>query len=127
MKRHPVSPVGNDFVTRRQLEHLITLTENKWFTVQLLPYAARCTAVLVGSALLAQENGVPIAAYVESAVHGRVALRHRATGHRPVGSPPRRPGQVRRRRENRHRSTSSVSDHAALGDPPGAAPMAKQL
>jgi transcriptional regulator with XRE-family HTH domain len=65
-------PVGDDFVTRRQLEHLITLAENKWFTVQLLPYAARCTAVLVGSALLAQENGVPIAAYVESAVHGRV-------------------------------------------------------
>ncbi|MFC6682487.1 DUF5753 domain-containing protein [Nonomuraea ferruginea] len=65
-------PVGDDSVTRHQLEHLINLAENKWFTVQLLPYAARCTAVLVGSALLAQENGVPIAAYVESAVHGRV-------------------------------------------------------
>ncbi|MEO3890915.1 helix-turn-helix transcriptional regulator [Nonomuraea sp. B5E05] len=65
-------PIGDEHVTRRQLEHLIALAESKWFTVQLLPYAARCTAVLVGSALLALENGVPIAAYVESAVHGRV-------------------------------------------------------
>ncbi|MEU8147144.1 helix-turn-helix transcriptional regulator [Nonomuraea sp. NPDC048901] len=65
-------PIGDDFVARRQLEHLIAMAESKWFTVQLLPYAARCTAVLVGSALLARENGVPIAAYVESAIHGRV-------------------------------------------------------
>ncbi|MFC4012639.1 Scr1 family TA system antitoxin-like transcriptional regulator [Nonomuraea purpurea] len=65
-------PIGDEFVIHRQLEHLITLAENKWFTVQLLPYAARCTAVLVGPALLAQQNGVPVAAYVESAVHGRV-------------------------------------------------------
>ncbi|MBN6056624.1 helix-turn-helix transcriptional regulator, partial [Nonomuraea sp. RK-328] len=65
-------PVGDDAVTRRQLEHLIAMAEKKWFTLQLLPYAARCTAVLVGPALLAQENGVPIAAYVESAIHGRV-------------------------------------------------------
>ncbi|MGW0809855.1 helix-turn-helix domain-containing protein [Nonomuraea sp. NPDC002799] len=65
-------PVGEGSVTLRQLEHLIALAENEWFTIQLLPYEALCTAVLVGSALLAQENGVPIAAYVESAVLGRV-------------------------------------------------------
>ncbi|MFG1679345.1 helix-turn-helix domain-containing protein [Nonomuraea sp. NPDC049269] len=57
-------PVGDRSVTLRQLEHLITL--------QLLPYEGLCTAVLVGSALLAQEDGVPTAAYVESALLGRV-------------------------------------------------------
>lgn len=65
-------PVGDRSVTLRQLEHLITLAETEWFTVQLLPYEGLCTAVLVGSALLAQENGVPTAAYVESALLGRV-------------------------------------------------------
>ncbi|GAA3235295.1 helix-turn-helix domain-containing protein [Nonomuraea helvata] len=65
-------PVGDGSVTRRQLEQLITMAENNWFSVQLLPYEALCTAVLVGPVVLAQENGVPIAAYVESALHGQV-------------------------------------------------------
>ena len=65
-------PVGDGSVTRRQLEHLIVMAENNWFSVQLVPYEASCTAVLVGPVVLAQENGVPIAAYVESALHGRV-------------------------------------------------------
>ncbi|MEO3791305.1 helix-turn-helix transcriptional regulator [Nonomuraea sp. B10E15] len=65
-------PIGDGSVTRRQLEHLITMAENNWFSVQLIPYEALCTAVLVGPVVLAQENGVPIAAYVESALHGRV-------------------------------------------------------
>lgn len=65
-------PVGDGSVTRRQLEHLITMAENNWFSVQLVPYEALCTAVLVGPVVLAQENGMPIAAYVESALHGRV-------------------------------------------------------
>ncbi|GAA2204918.1 helix-turn-helix transcriptional regulator [Nonomuraea monospora] len=65
-------PIGDDSVTRRQLEHLIAMAEHNWFSVQLLPYEALCTAVLVGPVVLARENGVPIAAYVESALHGRV-------------------------------------------------------
>ncbi|MEU6715359.1 helix-turn-helix transcriptional regulator [Nonomuraea sp. NPDC046802] len=65
-------PIGDGSVTRRQLEHLITMAENSWFNVQLVPYEALCTAALVGPIVLAQENGVPIAAYVESALHGRV-------------------------------------------------------
>lgn len=65
-------PIGDGSVTRRQLEHLIVMAENNWFSVQLVPYEASCTAVLVGPVVLAQENGVPIAAYVESALHGRV-------------------------------------------------------
>ncbi|MBF8184408.1 hypothetical protein ITP53_01320 [Nonomuraea sp. K274] len=65
-------PVGSNSVTLRQLEHLIALTETEWFTLQLLPYEALCTAMLVGSVLLAQENGVTTAAYVESAALGQV-------------------------------------------------------
>ncbi|MEV0612886.1 helix-turn-helix transcriptional regulator [Nonomuraea sp. NPDC050404] len=65
-------PVGDDSVMRRQLEHLITMAENNWFSVQLLPYEALCTAVLVGPVVVAQENGSPVAAYVESALQGRV-------------------------------------------------------
>ncbi|GGO80602.1 helix-turn-helix domain-containing protein [Nonomuraea cavernae] len=65
-------PIGDNSVTRRQLEHLVTMAENNWFSVQLIPYEALCTAALVGPIVLAQEDGVPIAAYVESALHGRV-------------------------------------------------------
>jgi transcriptional regulator with XRE-family HTH domain len=65
-------PIGDGSVMRRQLEHLIAMAENNWFNVQLIPYEALCTAMLVGPVVLAQEDGVPIAAYVESALHGRV-------------------------------------------------------
>ncbi|MFI0417191.1 Scr1 family TA system antitoxin-like transcriptional regulator [Spongiactinospora sp. 9N601] len=65
-------PVGNSSVTLRQLEHLIELTATEWFTIQLLPYEAACTTMLAGSILLAQEKGTTTAAYVESALHGRV-------------------------------------------------------
>ncbi|MEV1243596.1 helix-turn-helix transcriptional regulator [Nonomuraea sp. NPDC050022] len=65
-------PIGDGSVTRRQLEHLIAMAENNWFSVQLVPYEALCTAALVGPVVLAQENGVTIAAYVESALHGHV-------------------------------------------------------
>ncbi|MDF5759209.1 helix-turn-helix transcriptional regulator [Spongiactinospora sp. TRM90649] len=65
-------PIGDSSVTLRQLEHLIAMAENAWFSLQLIPYEAVCTAVLAGPVVLAQENGAPIAAYVESALHGRV-------------------------------------------------------
>jgi len=65
-------PIGDGSVTRRQLEHLVALAENNWFSVQLIPYEALCTAALVGPIVLAQEDGVPTAGYVESALHGRV-------------------------------------------------------
>ncbi|WP_158558027.1 helix-turn-helix domain-containing protein [Spongiactinospora gelatinilytica] len=65
-------PIGNGSVTLRQLKHLITLTDAAWFTLQVLPYEAACTAMLAGSVLLAQKNGTTTAAYIESALHGRV-------------------------------------------------------
>ncbi|RBQ20041.1 hypothetical protein DP939_09430 [Spongiactinospora rosea] len=65
-------PIGDGSITLRQLEHLITMAENSWFTLQLLPYEAMCTVLLAGPVVLAQENGAPIAAYIESALYGRV-------------------------------------------------------
>ncbi|MEU7830537.1 MULTISPECIES: helix-turn-helix transcriptional regulator [unclassified Nonomuraea] len=65
-------PVGGETVTRLQLEHLIVLAESTRITIQVLPYSALSTTGLLGGFMLAKVNGMPEAAYLESAGQGQV-------------------------------------------------------
>ncbi|MFG1682268.1 helix-turn-helix domain-containing protein [Nonomuraea sp. NPDC049269] len=65
-------PIGGEAVTRHQFEHLIALAESTRITIQVLSYSALSTTGLLGGFVLAQANGMPDAAYLESAGQGQV-------------------------------------------------------
>ncbi|MFG1957885.1 helix-turn-helix domain-containing protein [Nonomuraea sp. NPDC049028] len=65
-------PIGGEAVTRHQFEHLITLAESARITIHVLPYSALSTTGLLGGFVLAQADGMPDAAYLESAGQGQV-------------------------------------------------------
>jgi len=67
-------PIGDEAITRRQIQHLIDLAELPHITIQLLPYDSYCTAGLLGPMVLAVKRGSIHAAYVESALEGRVVI-----------------------------------------------------
>lgn len=65
-------PVGSVETTRAQLERLVEVGNSPWVTVQILPYSAMSTPGVGGGFVLAQTNGRPDAAYVDSTLRGQV-------------------------------------------------------
>ncbi|MEV0236511.1 DUF5753 domain-containing protein [Nonomuraea sp. NPDC050786] len=65
-------PIGSEEITRRQLEHLIEMSERDNVTIQLLPYLAMSTTGLGGSFTLLPIDGEPDAAYIEGTLYGQI-------------------------------------------------------
>lgn len=65
-------PIGCEAITRRQLEHLIDMSERPNITIQILPYSAMSAIGIGGAFALAQIPGEPDAAYIEGSLHGQI-------------------------------------------------------
>lgn len=64
-------PVGGAVVMRKQLEHLLTMTEHPCIAVQIVPQRSACTPGLLGAFMLAHVQGQDVA-YLETANDGKV-------------------------------------------------------
>ncbi|MGW0807311.1 helix-turn-helix domain-containing protein [Nonomuraea sp. NPDC002799] len=65
-------PIGSVEITRSQLEHLVEIGQRPWATIQIIPYSAMSTSGLPGGWTIAQANGLPDAAYVDSPLRGQL-------------------------------------------------------
>ncbi|MFI7635607.1 Scr1 family TA system antitoxin-like transcriptional regulator [Nonomuraea sp. NPDC049400] len=68
-------PIGGAEVMREQLAHLLTVMEHPCITVRIVPLSAGMTTGLLGAFEIAQVDGSPDAAYLESALTGEVISR----------------------------------------------------
>ena len=66
-------PVGSVDITRCQLERLVDVGRSPWATIQILPYRAMSTPGVLGGWTIAQTNGRPEAAYVDSPLRGQLS------------------------------------------------------
>jgi transcriptional regulator with XRE-family HTH domain len=62
--------VGGRAVMREQLEHLAALAQRQNITIQVIPYAAGPHSGLLGAFAIAEMDGLPSVAYVETATLG---------------------------------------------------------
>ncbi|GAA4534423.1 MULTISPECIES: helix-turn-helix domain-containing protein [Nonomuraea] len=65
-------PIGCEAITRRQLEHLVEMSERPNITIQILPYSAMSAIGIGGAFALAQVPDEPDAAYIEGSLHGQI-------------------------------------------------------
>ncbi|GAA1513785.1 helix-turn-helix transcriptional regulator [Sphaerisporangium rubeum] len=64
-------PIGGASVMRKQLEHLVTMSDHPCIAIQIVPFEAACTPGLLGAFILANVQGQDVA-YLESANEGKV-------------------------------------------------------
>ena len=68
-------PIGGAEVMREQLAHLLTAMRHPCITVRIVPLAAGLTTGLLGAFEIAQADGSPDTAYLESSLTGEVTRR----------------------------------------------------
>ncbi|MFD6435040.1 Scr1 family TA system antitoxin-like transcriptional regulator [Streptomyces venezuelae] len=65
-------PVGGNEVMRNQLTHLLTMTDQRWVGLQVLPYSAGEHAAMVGSFTALRFEGDPEVVYTEDLISGHM-------------------------------------------------------
>ncbi|MFG1706395.1 Scr1 family TA system antitoxin-like transcriptional regulator [Nonomuraea sp. M3C6] len=68
-------PVGGAEVMREQLGHILTMMRHPCITVRIVPLSAGLTTGLLGAFEIAQADGSPDTAYLESSLTGEVTNR----------------------------------------------------
>jgi transcriptional regulator with XRE-family HTH domain len=65
-------PIGSEAITRKQLEHLVKMSERPNVMIQILPYSAMSAIGIGGAFALAQIPDEPDAAYIEGSLYGQI-------------------------------------------------------
>ncbi|MEU4829801.1 helix-turn-helix transcriptional regulator [Streptosporangium sp. NPDC023615] len=68
-------PIGGKEVMRRQLEHLLEVTDSPRIGIQVVPLALGATTGVSGGFVIAQLQGNTDTVYIESATHGHISDR----------------------------------------------------